>query len=543
MEKKLMKIQFLYPTLILLLLLAMPFNANCEDNFDYSIELVPISNSKLPGLHSYAFAQHNGHWLIIGGRTDGMHARQPFASFPASDNNTFIYVVDNKFKEVSSASINSLPTDLKEQLQSTNMNFYQDDETLYIIGGYAFSISANDHITFPYLTSINVPALIEAIIAGEAIEPYFKQIKYDIFAVTGGQMGKLGDVFYLVGGQRFDGRYNPMGNGTYTQTYTNEIRKFTIDNSADQLSYSNYTAINNPVHLHRRDYNLMPQIFPDASQGYMISSGVFQVAVDLPYLYPVDINENGIEPKTDFNQYLSNYHSASASIYDSENKEMHSIFFGGMSQYYYQDGELIKDDKVPFVKTISRVTRYEDGILQEFQMPIEMPGLLGASAEFIPNLNLAHYSNEVIKLSEIDKDTVIIGHIFGGISSPSLNPFSTNQSNTTIADENIYEVRLIKDSEVSVQEIDGSNPYSINVFPNPAGDIIEFEFKIEKLGDIQYILSSTSGQILQQGSIKSDLTGLNKKSILINKEISQQVLIMTVIFDGKFYVTEKIIRK
>ena len=46
------------------------FSANSQDTFDYSIELNPISIPNLEGLHSFAFAQSNGRWLIVGGRRD-----------------------------------------------------------------------------------------------------------------------------------------------------------------------------------------------------------------------------------------------------------------------------------------------------------------------------------------------------------------------------------------------------------------------------------------------------------------------------------------
>lgn len=265
-----------------------------------------------------------------------------------------------------STSLSSLGTGLREQLQSTNMNFYQDGNTLYILGGYAYSATAADHITFPNLTSVDVPGLIQAVVAGNSVTSYFKQISDENFAVTGGHLGKIGNTFYLVGGHRFDGRYNPMGNPTYTQTYTDQIRKFTIDNSGSQLSTANYTEITDPVHLHRRDYNLLPQIFPDGKPGYMISSGVFQINDDLPFLYPVYITESGVTPQTGFNQYLSNYHCAVTALYDSAENRMHNLFFGGMSRYYYQNGTLIEDNRVPFIKTISRVTRFADGSLQEF---------------------------------------------------------------------------------------------------------------------------------------------------------------------------------
>ena len=113
--------------LIVLLFSYMPFVV-AQTTFEYDVVLTPVSISGLPGLHSYAFGQHNGKWLIIGGRKDGLHARQPFNSFPGAQNNTDIYVVDIATQQVWSTSVNVLPTGLKEQLQSTNMNFYQDGD-------------------------------------------------------------------------------------------------------------------------------------------------------------------------------------------------------------------------------------------------------------------------------------------------------------------------------------------------------------------------------------------------------------------------------
>lgn len=517
-------------------------NLSGQNSFDYSLELEPINIQNLPGLHSYAFGQHDGKWLIVGGRRDGIHARQPFNAFPNSQNNTDIFVVDIDTKEFWSASINGLTTNLKEQLQATNLNFYQEGDTLYLIGGYAFSPTLNDHTTFPNLTTIQVPELIDNIIDGNPIDSNFKQISDDIFAVTGGQLGKIGNTFYMIGGHRFEGRYNPMGHPTFTQTYTNQIRKFTIDNSGSQLSYSDYSTITDPIHLRRRDYNLLPQIFPDGSEGFTISSGVFQINADLPFLYPVDIRENEYEPITTFNQYLSNYHSANVSLYDSTANEMHSILFGGMSQYYYENGNLIQDDLVPFVKTISRLTRFADGTLEEFQMPVEMPDLKGSSAEFIMNESTPHYASEIIKLHELSEDTTLIGYIYGGILSTSLNPFSVNQTNLTSADNAIYSVKIIKNSTTAVQAINGDNPYKLRAYPNPTKDEIILEFTREASSIDYFFITTLNGQIVDEGKLLSQKTGLNKFRLNLDS-IPAQPLFVTVVIDDKYYLTEKIIKE
>ena len=478
----------------LIIAIVLSVNSFGQESFNYSVTLEPVIITGLPGLHSYAVGQHDGKWLVIGGRLDGMHAKQPFNSFPSSQNNTDIYVIDVDSRQFWSASLNTLPSGLFEQLQSTNMNFYQDGDTLYIIGGYGFSATADNHITFPNLTSVQVSDVIDAVISQSSFVPYFKQISDPLFAVTGGQLGKIKDTYYLVGGHRFDGLYNPMGNPTFTQSYTNQIRKFTIQNSGTGLGFSDLPSITDPIHLRRRDYNLLPQIFPDGEEGYTISSGAFQPDADLPFLYPVDITESGYRPVTEFKQYLSNYHSAKASLFDSTANHMHMLFFGGMSQYYYEDGNLIQDDQVPFVKTISRLSRYSDGSLQEYQLPIEMSGLKGASAEFIPNLILPHYDSEIIKLSQINQDSILIGYIYGGIVSPSLNPFMQNVTATTSADPSIYKVKLIRALPDDVESINGALPLDFNVFPNPFSDKLNIQSSSKEFVSLDLKLFNSSGK-------------------------------------------------
>lgn len=529
--------------ILIVFLLTFFQSTTAQSTFEYDVVLTPVSVSGLPGLHSYAFAQHNGKWLIIGGRKDGVHARQPFNAFPGAQNNTNIYVVDIASQQSWSASVNSLPTGIKEQLQSTNMNFYQDGDALFIVGGYAYSTTAADHKTFNNLTSVDVPNLINAIVAGTPITSYFKQITNDVFAITGGQLGKIGNTFYLVGGHRFDGRYNPMNNSTFTQTYSNAIRKFTIDNSGSNLSYANYEEVVDAVHLHRRDYNLLPQIFPNGELGYTISSGVFQIAVDLPFLYPVDIKAGGYYPQTQFNQYLSNYHSGKACLYDATNNRMHNLFFGGMSQYYYSNGTLLQDDTVPFVKTISRTTRFADGSLLEYQLPVEMPNLKGAGAEFIPNENLPHYSNEVIQLSNITDNEFVIGYLFGGIQSSSATAFTDNQTNLTSADPTVYEVKLVKNTTLSTPQINGENPFSFTVSPNPTeNDTVRVEFELPYKAKLNYIISGLDGKIIEEGEIEDAKVGKNAMNFDV-LFVNTKMVFITFIFDDKYYVSKRVIKK
>ena len=526
-----------------LLLLQGLFNLafSQQNTFPYEVKLVAKTVNGFNGLHSYAFAQLGDKVLLIGGRKDGLHARQPFNAFPQNQNNTDIYILDINTNQSWTASINALDVSIKEQLQSTNMNFYQDEDTLYFLGGYAFSPTANDHITFPKMISINVSGLINAIINDQAIDGFFKQMSDENFAVTGGHLGKIGDTFYLVGGHRFDGRYNPMGNPTYTQTYTRAIRKFKINNSGSQLSISNYSSIVDEVNLHRRDYNLVPQVFANNELGYTISSGVFQINADLPFLYPVDVKASGHTPITTFNQYLSNYHSANVGLYDADLEKMYSIFFGGISQYYLSNGQLVNDQTVPFVKTISLVARDSNGGLQEFVFGTEMPELVGSSSEFIPNQSLAHHSNEVLKMETFTGDSVMIGYVLGGIYSTDKSAFTNNNTAATNAHDVIYEVWLMKDSTNSITTIDGVNPFSAKVYPNPSDGDVKIQFQVPTQGNVELFITDQNGKIVYERYFEKVKVGQKAIDLPKKANLTNGIYYFNFLFEEKYSSFQKVI--
>jgi len=295
------------------------------------------------------------------------------------------------------------------------------------------------------------------------------------------------------------------------------------------------------VHLHRRDYNLVPQIFPNGEEGYTISSGVFQIGVDLPFLYPVDVKSSGHTPQPGFNQYLSNYHSAKVALYDSINNTMHSLFFGGMSQYAYVNSVLTQDNNVPFVKTISRVSRDASGNLQEYVFSTEMPALIGASSEFIPNHNIPHYKSEIVKLSGITADSVLVGHIYGGIYSPQINPFTTNQTSVTNAHNTIYEVWLVKSQLTGLKPLNGKNPVRVSVFPNPAKSSINLSFDLPFESDLDLFITDINGKIIFEKNFGKLSKGKQTIDMSNRIKLSNGIYSFNFVFDGKYSAIEKVI--
>lgn len=465
-------------------------------NPGFSLSLDSSTINGLGGLQAYAFGQDSGRWVLIGGRLDGLHRRQPFASFDVAGNNNRIIVVDPANEMIWSSSLTSLSLALQEQLSSTNMEFHQEGNFLYIIGGYGYNAASASRKTFASMVVVDVRQLISAIVYSKPITTAFRQYNDNKFAVTGGHLETIDDVFYLVGGNRFDGNYNPMGNPTYTQVYTNSIRKFKLEDDGVNLSIIHLNEIVDSANLHRRDYNAVSQIMPDGAEGITAFSGVFQYNVDLPFLNCVNIDSGSHRVQNGFQQYYNHYHCPVLPVYSTAKNEMHTIFFGGIAQFYDSSGVLVQDDNVPFVKTIARVTRNSDGVMAEYKLPIEMPALLGASAEFIRNEALEWYPNGVLKLDSIQEDSVLVGYIFGGISSSEKNIFFVNNGIQSVASSQIFKVYLHKSNENSMDRINSQSQdaLQLNIYPNPGNGEIQISFNSISEGMVQIDLFDAYGR-------------------------------------------------
>jgi hypothetical protein len=344
--------------------------------------------------------------------------------------------------------MNTLPVPVFEQLQCTNMEFEQRGNTLYIIGGYGFSPTANDHITHSKLTAVDVPGAITAIKTGGSLVPHFRQVDDARMAVTGGYLGLLNDEFYLVGGQRFIGRYNPQGpdfGPGFIQQYTNAIRRFRVTDDGVTMSITDYVETVDTVNLHRRDYNLVAQVFPGGTQGFTAFTGVFQYVDNIPWLNTVDITPEGYAVVPGFEQLLNQYHTAHLPAWSQQEERMSTVFFGGIGRYYFDaEGQLWDDPNVPFVNTISRVERAANGTMTESAIG-SMPALLGSGAEFIIGQDVPQVFGGIIDLDALTGDTVVVGHVVGGIESSAANIFFINTGTQSDATTRLFRVLLVND--------------------------------------------------------------------------------------------------
>ena len=488
--------------IIALVLFSSSFVNAQMDTFRVEIEPLEIVNS--PAVHSGALAVYNGKWIYIGGRINGLHGfLSPFA-FPSDGKNENVFVIDPVLNQVWSSSLTLLPENLYDPLTSSNIPFCQDENALYMAGGYGWSNSANDFKTFPVLTRVDLACIHDAVINGSDLNGCFRQTTDSVFAITGGHLEKTDDVLSLVFGHRFDGIYSVLnpGNSVHVQTYSNEIRTFQLEDDGINLSIEGYQAIRDTVNFHRRDYNLIPQIFPDRSYGFTAFSGVFQYNSLLPYLSTVNIKNGEAELINGFDQHLSQYHSAVMPVYDSLNNVMHSFFFGGMSRFSIDTttGEMVDDTLVPFVKTISSVSRFGDGTLEENQLDIRFQDFLGTNMEFIRASDAPVLHNKIIDVNKITADRTLAGYLFGGIKSPNPNISSTDPGSSE-ANSKVYAVYLSRATEdtgtVGNEKFISNLPLNaFSCYPNPATTIVTLEFELNKPGKVELAAFTRRGELI-----------------------------------------------
>ncbi|MBK7790595.1 MAG: T9SS C-terminal target domain-containing protein [Saprospiraceae bacterium] len=496
----------------ILLFVVLPMAAQ---ELPFSVKLNAVEINGMGGIQSFAFGQHDGKWLIAGGRLDGLHRRQPFASFDLAGHNNQLIVIDPIEKKFWKASLLGLPAEIQEQLSSTNMEFIQEGNMLYCLGGYGYSQLQQDHTTFAKITAIQVAETIKAISEGQPFDSYIRQYNEPIFQVCGGHLHKINDTYYLLGGQKFIGRYNPMGpdhGPGFIQEYTNEIRKFNLIDDGLNLNIEHLSAYKDVENLHRRDYNAKEQIMPDGTEGITMFSGVFRSDADLPYLNAVNVDASGYSVNDSFQQLFNHYHCATMPVYNAVNNEMHTVFFGGIAQYYMENGQIVKDDNVPFVKTIAGVTRHANGQMKEFVFPVTMPALLGAGSEFIPGQDVATYQNGVIKANELEKDTTTVGFIFGGISSSAPNIFFVNDGSQSVASTTIFEVQMIKNKTSTTQQPLQTNKtlYDLQLSPNPGSGSYQIKFKLRQSGSVDLKLQDLGGRLVDEKSNLPGISGENR---------------------------------
>ena len=274
----------------------------------YKVKLRKAKNTAktLPNLQSFAAGEFNGLWVIIGGRTNGLHkfSNSGLKNFPPKKQNDRIWVIDPTTGDRWSRKLSdsSLSQDQIDALSSTAMESMQLGDTLYVIGGYGWQTSIDNFVTFDSLTAFDLAKIVlwvrspKALPEGQRdLAKLIRQTSDDVLKVTGGQATKLGKRTILAFGQLFDGGY---GDPDFDQVYTKQIRSFKLKDTGSKVSISGIRrdpTAPNPTDYRRRDYTLIP--FLDINDGKMVPkasalAGVFTETTGM-FTVPVEIDKGG----------------------------------------------------------------------------------------------------------------------------------------------------------------------------------------------------------------------------------------------------------
>ncbi|HEX8517920.1 MAG TPA: T9SS type A sorting domain-containing protein [Bacteroidia bacterium] len=469
----------------------------------FTISIEPVPGTNIPGVHSYAFAQSGDKWLIIGGRTNGLHGLNSNDGFPPEYKNDNIIVIDTGTWNFYSASLNQLSKSIADPMRSTNMEYIQDGDYLYMIGGFGYDSVASMYVTFPKLTAVHVDNMINAVINSQPVGAHIRQIADTNFAVCGGELGKLGNEYYLCFGHNFGGRYTDPPTPLFTQQYTDRIKKFNISDDGTSLSVNNFSDLVDTNNFHRRDLNVGPIVKPDGSFALEAYGGVFLKTANLPFREPITITPAGTTVNMAYQQVMSHYTCANIPVYDSAYGTMYSTFLGGISLYdfIHSTGLAALDTLVPFIDDITTMTTHSNGMVEETVLPVKLPGLLGSNAKFVLNKNVPHYSNEVIKIRALPNIKVLAGYMFGGIRAEQGN------FGSSIANDTIYRIYITpNNTPVGTEEL--SSFENAVVFPNPSANSTTLMFTLKRNERVTVSLSDIrgkstgiiSGEYMQKGN-------------------------------------------
>jgi hypothetical protein len=431
---------------------SLPFSMQIQDPLAFA-------TSTPPSLHSFArgsyFEPAVGHsqWLMIGGMTNGLHSLGGSGFDPASHNET-VCVIDPLTQQVWGRSLNDASSGLSTaqvaSLRTTNAQYTQKGNRLYIAGGYGWFIEPQfgDTVyqTFDNLTAIDLPGLMSWVKTGAgSASSSIRQISDPIVQVTGGEMlttsnGKT----HLVFGQNYEAAYEPRLNGVYTQ----QVRTFNIVDDGVNLSLGSatYGAVNSDYR--RRDLNVVPSIRKENGQTVekmTALSGVFTTSFGA-WTVPVNIDDNGNASEPDatntatFKQGMNGYRCASINLYSAVSNTSHTLLLGGISYQYVDptDGQIKGDAQLPFISSCTDIVTDGNGNVTQHLLPGGFPAivspntgqplLLGAETEFFLRDGIPAYANGVIDLDALTGPT-LIGWLFGGIAAEQPNGGPTFGSN------------------------------------------------------------------------------------------------------------------
>lgn len=445
---------------------------------NYTVESSGVS---LPnGIQSFSLGiNSDGDWVVIGGRTNGLHNFSP-PSFPLKKANSNIYIINPDSGVVDSFDVvtllpkllNITANRIMKQFVATNIQHTQVGNYLYLAGGYGFDITNKlqaTYLTHNIVSRVDLNRLTTAIKLKNA-DSIIASVVTDTcsqLAVTGGELFKLTDGnFYLAVGHNFNGEYGNAGTKGVpqpTQVYTKKVSVFSINETANSIAVNinnsmiipSTTQIDSTSIFRRRDLVVAPAVMPVNQIGLGLYGGVFKWTSTIsnagaPFRTPIYISSQTYPDHeyyfhdSSYIQPSNLYSAANVLMYSPQQTTMLTSIFGGITNDNTQgeDGNPSWTNKI---LTISR--QLSNNSYSSIYSSSPLPTYMGAEAIFVPSgqLPATMYYNQnynIFNYDNIPQNTsTFLGYIVGGIIS---NAPQSSGTNPTVANSLIYKVSINK---------------------------------------------------------------------------------------------------
>lgn len=492
-----------------------------------------------PALQSFVSARYHDsssnrdYWLLFGGRTNpagsssdsksvgGLHQAvdyngsqsdtanhstnndYAYHSFPMESFNQNIYVYsvdgDSLWTIPVGQFLQPFPGLPQFSFTSVNALARQYDNTLYVTGGYGPVTTTMPGVgdTITYYThnafaSINVPYAIGCIRNPvNCLKVQSSPIRYGsnpLITSTGGELYKIGNTFYIAGGQHYKETDSIVNNDSdvvlYDQKliYLTSVIPFTIqDSSLFSLSINvNTNGIITDVPLdslntnfadttskfRRRDVVVAPTFIGNTgTSGFVFHGGVFKPGVsaqnpgqgpfsawdDALFIHPTLQNKYSFSAHTSVYNSYNVYSCPNFVGYDNSTNNVHTFLMGGIGDgqaNYWVSG---------FTHSVTQTIQplASPGAIAAFPDPNGFliggsPKFYGAEAAFIyktdPRLVFMQNNADILDFNATlthAGDSIVVGYIYGGIEADVPNP-GGYKGGMTRATNKIFKVTLYR---------------------------------------------------------------------------------------------------
>ena len=103
-------------------------------------------------------------------------------------------------------------------------------------------------------------------------------------------------------------------------------------------------------------------------------------------------------------------------------------------------------------------------------------------------------------MDEIIGDTILLGYIYGGISSSAENIFFVNDGTQSIANSQIFKVYFTTNAALGIHDLNehSKSTLKIRVYPNPNEGNFTVSYILTKNTDLRYTLFTVDGKKIEE---------------------------------------------